>query len=50
MNYKEEYKKIKKNIDNYSEKEFDGILMECGIERYQKENKKKKERSSYENF
>jgi hypothetical protein len=54
MNYKEEYEKIKKDIDNYSEEEFDEILMKCGIERYQKEkNKKKKtkrERSSYENF
>lgn len=54
MNYKEEYERIKKNINNYSKEEFDEILMECGIERYQKEeekeNKKKKERSSYENF
>jgi hypothetical protein len=54
VNYKEEYKRIKKNINNYSKEEFDEILMKCDIERYQKEeekeNKKKKERSSYENF
>lgn len=48
MNYKKEYKRIKKNINNYSKKEFDEILMKCNIEKYQKEEKenKKKKKSA----